>query len=60
MIKGDRVEIQKEQSEIKLHKRNDSSSSFFVKPDFNSKAILLKYHPGFDPYLITYATMSGY
>ena len=61
MIKGDRVEIQKEQSEIKLHKRNDSSSSsFLVKPDFNSKAILLKYHPGFDPYLITYATMSGY
>jgi glutamyl-tRNA(Gln) amidotransferase subunit D len=59
MIKGDRVEIQKEQSEIKLHKRNDSSS-FLVKPDFNSKAILLKYHPGFDPYLITYAIMSGY
>jgi glutamyl-tRNA(Gln) amidotransferase subunit D len=59
MIKGDRVEIQKEQSEIKLHKRNDSSR-FLVKPDFNGKAILLKYHPGFDPYLITYAIMSGY
>jgi glutamyl-tRNA(Gln) amidotransferase subunit D len=60
MIKGDKIEIQTEQSEIKLQKRNGDSSSFLVKPDFNSKVILLKYHPGFDPYLITYAVMSGY
>jgi glutamyl-tRNA(Gln) amidotransferase subunit D len=59
MIKNDKVEIQTEQFEIKLHKRNDGSS-FLVKPDFNSKVILLKYYPGFDPYLITYAVMSGY
>jgi glutamyl-tRNA(Gln) amidotransferase subunit D len=60
MIKGDNVEMQTEQSEIKLHKRNVSSNNLLVKPDFNSKVILLKYHPGFDPYLITYAIMSGY
>ena len=60
MIKGDKIEIQTEQSEIKLQKRNGDGSSFLVKPDFNSKVILLKYHPGFDPYLITYAVMSGY
>lgn len=60
MIKGDKVEIHTEQSEIKLQKRNVDSSSFLVKPDFNSKVILLKYYPGFDPYLITYAMLSGY
>ena len=60
MIKGDKIEIQTEQSEIKLQKRNTDSSSFLVKPDFNSKVILLKYHPGFDPHLITHAIMSGY
>ena len=60
MIKGDKIEIQTEQSEIKLQKRNADSSSFLVKPDFNSKVILLKYHPGFDPHLITHAIMSGY
>jgi glutamyl-tRNA(Gln) amidotransferase subunit D len=60
MINGDKIEIQTEQSEIKLQKRNADSSSFLVKPDFNSKVILLKYHPGFDPHLITHAIMSGY
>jgi glutamyl-tRNA(Gln) amidotransferase subunit D len=60
MIKGDKVEIQTEQSEIKLQKRNGDSNSFLVKPDFDSKVILLKYHPGFDPNLIIYAMMSGY
>src|ERR671918_469096 len=60
MIKGDKIEIQTEQSEIKLQKRNADSSSFLVKPDFNNKVILLKYHPGFDPHLITHAIMSGY
>jgi glutamyl-tRNA(Gln) amidotransferase subunit D len=60
MIKGDKIEIQTERSQIKLQKRNADSSSFLVKPDFNSKVILLKYHPGFDPHLITHAIMSGY
>ncbi len=60
MIKGDKLEKQIEQSGIILHKQNASSSSFLVKPDFNSKVILLKYHPGFDPSLINYAIMSGY
>ncbi len=60
MINGDKIEIQTEQSEINLQKRNADSKSFLVKPDFDSKVILLKYHPGFDPNLITYAIMSGY
>jgi glutamyl-tRNA(Gln) amidotransferase subunit D len=60
MIKDDEIEIQTEQPEINLQKRNADSRSFLVKPDFNSKVILLKYHPGFDPNLITYAIMSGY
>jgi glutamyl-tRNA(Gln) amidotransferase subunit D len=71
LIKDDIVEVQ--QCEIKLKKRNnendnhssrdnddDNNSSFVVKPDFDKRVILLKYHPGFDPELISHAILVGY
>ena len=70
LIKDDIVEVQ--QCEIKLKKRNnendnrssrdndDNNSSFVVKPDFDNRVILLKYHPGFDPDLISHAVLVGY
>ncbi|HEY9491487.1 MAG TPA: asparaginase domain-containing protein, partial [Nitrososphaeraceae archaeon] len=59
LIKGNVVEMQ--HSEIKLQKRASSSERFVVKPDYDSKVILLKYHPGFDPELINHAIVdAGY
>jgi glutamyl-tRNA(Gln) amidotransferase subunit D len=53
LVKGDIVEMQLNESEVKLQKRNDDSSNFIVKSDYDSRVILLKYYPGFDPDLIT-------
>jgi glutamyl-tRNA(Gln) amidotransferase subunit D len=56
LVKGDLLEMQPQQLDIKLQKRNNNSdaSDFAVKPDFDSGVILLKYHPGFNPELITH------
>jgi glutamyl-tRNA(Gln) amidotransferase subunit D len=59
LIKGNIVEMQR--CGIKLQKRGSSSESFVVRPDYDSKVILLKYHPGFDPELIKHAVVdAGY
>jgi glutamyl-tRNA(Gln) amidotransferase subunit D len=65
LIKGNIVEMQR--SEIKLQKRgntsdhNNNNNNFVVRPDYDSKVILLKYHPGFDPELIKHAAVdAGY
>ena len=59
LIKGNIVEMQ--DSQIKLQKRDSSSERFVVKPDYDNKVILLKYHPGFDPELIKHAIVdAGY
>lgn len=59
LVKGDIVEMQ--QCEIKLQKRSSSNDNFVVKPDYDGRVILLKYHPGFDPELITHAAVdAGY
>jgi glutamyl-tRNA(Gln) amidotransferase subunit D len=59
LIKGNIVEMQ--DSQIKLQKRDSSSERFVVKPDYDSRVILLKYHPGFDPELIKHAIVdAGY
>jgi glutamyl-tRNA(Gln) amidotransferase subunit D len=52
------LEIQKK-IEINLAKRR-SDNQIDPKPKFDSRVALLKYHPGFDPKLITYATGAGY
>lgn len=57
LIKGNIVEMQ--HCEIKLQKRGSSSECFVVKPDYDSKVILLKYHPGFDPELIKHAAVNA-
>jgi glutamyl-tRNA(Gln) amidotransferase subunit D len=56
LVKGDLLEMQPQQLDIKLQKRNNNSdaSDFAVKPDFDSGVVLLKYHPGFNPELITH------
>lgn len=57
LIKGDHIEMQShEQSQVKLHPRNNTSTNFLVRPAFDRRVILIKYHPGFDPRLLSHLT----
>ncbi|HEY9387990.1 MAG TPA: Glu-tRNA(Gln) amidotransferase subunit GatD [Nitrososphaeraceae archaeon] len=69
IINGDTVEMQAGWPEVKMQKRkNDNNNNnnnsmhkdFLIKPDFDSKAALLKYHPGFEPELISHVVTSGH
>ena len=52
LIKGDTVEMQLQQPQVKLHPRNNNSSNFLVRPAYDRRILLMKYHPGFDPRLL--------
>ena len=53
LIKGDTVEMQlQQQPQVKLHPRNNNSSNFLVRPAYDRRILLMKYHPGFDPRLL--------
>jgi glutamyl-tRNA(Gln) amidotransferase subunit D len=53
LIKGDSIEMQlQQQPQVKLHLRNDNSSNFLVRPGYDRRILLIKYHPGFDPRLL--------
>ncbi len=51
LVRNNSIEMQK--SEITLAKR--SGRNFVAKPKFDDRVVLLKYHPGFDPMMITHA-----
>jgi glutamyl-tRNA(Gln) amidotransferase subunit D len=58
LIKKDIVEMQlQQQPQVKLHQRNNNIIDFVVKPDYDRRVILIKYYPGFDPYLLTNIVM---
>jgi glutamyl-tRNA(Gln) amidotransferase subunit D len=59
LVRGESVEMQPpQQQHVKLQERNNSAhNNFIVKSNFDSGVILLKYHPGFDPDLLSYAMM---
>jgi glutamyl-tRNA(Gln) amidotransferase subunit D len=53
LIKGDTIEMQlQQQPQVKLHLRNNNSSNFLVRPGYDRRILLIKYHPGFDPRLL--------
>ena len=53
LIKGDTIEMQlQQQPQVKLHPRNNNSSNFLVRPGYDRRILLIKYHPGFDPRLL--------
>src|ERR671926_186345 len=53
LVKGDIVEMQvQRQPQVKLHPRNNNSSNFLVRPAYDRRILLMKYHPGFDPRLL--------
>jgi glutamyl-tRNA(Gln) amidotransferase subunit D len=60
LIRGEVVELQLQQDGQKLKKRDNNTSGFEVRPNFDRRVVLLKYYPGFNPELISYALESDY
>jgi glutamyl-tRNA(Gln) amidotransferase subunit D len=64
MIDGEGVTIQPNwyhRTDIqKTLKSDNKDSAFMIKPDFDPRAALLKFYPGFDPGLISHIVASGY
>lgn len=59
LIRGETLETQSQQTGLKLKKRNNTNG-LLVRPDFDKRAVLLKYYPGFNPEFITHAVAVGY
>ncbi|HZA06949.1 MAG TPA: Glu-tRNA(Gln) amidotransferase subunit GatD, partial [Nitrososphaeraceae archaeon] len=59
LVKGESVEMQPPQQQyVKLQERTNSGhNNFIVKSNFDSRVILLKYYPGFDPDLLSHSMM---
>jgi glutamyl-tRNA(Gln) amidotransferase subunit D len=60
LIRGEVLEMQLEQTGLKLKKRNNNTNGLVVRPDFDRRAVLLKYYPGFNPEFISHAVAAGY
>jgi glutamyl-tRNA(Gln) amidotransferase subunit D len=59
LIRGEILEMQLHQTGLKLKKRNNTNG-LLVRPDFDKRAVLLKYYPGFNPEFIAHAVAAGY
>jgi glutamyl-tRNA(Gln) amidotransferase subunit D len=58
LVKGDIVQMHlQDQPQIKLRERNDNIIDFLVKSAYDIRVILIKFHPGFDPRLLTDVAM---
>lgn len=57
LIRGEVVQLQLQQDGQKL-KRDNNTNDFVVRPNFDRRVVLLKYHPGFSPEMIAYALES--
>ena len=52
--------IMGEKIEKNLKKKFFTNDKYSLKPNFDSRVALIKYHPGFDPKIIDYITESGF
>ena len=59
LVKNGAVEMQ-QKSGIKVAKRSGDSKPAEVRPNFDSRVMLLKYYPGFDSKVIEHAASAGY
>lgn len=59
LVKGEDIEMQLQHDRLKVRRRRHATD-FVYRPAFDKRAILLKYHPGFNPQLVNYAIQSGY
>jgi glutamyl-tRNA(Gln) amidotransferase subunit D len=60
LVRGETLEMQFQQSGLKLKMRDNNTNGFLAKPDFDGRVVLLKYYPGFNPELIAHAVAAHY
>jgi glutamyl-tRNA(Gln) amidotransferase subunit D len=64
IVNGKNVIIQNDKSyrtgTLNVQDFESNRGSFSVKPEFDPRAVLLKFYPGFDPALISYLVSSGH
>lgn len=60
LVNGDSVNMQLQRPALRLQNRTNNTARFVAKPNFDKRAVLLKYHPGFDPTLISHVRLAGY
>lgn len=60
LIRGGNPQIEVQETGIKLKTRGHEVQELVVRPNFDSKATLIKYYPGFDPEFIAHLVEKGY
>lgn len=60
LVRGGNPQIEVQETGIKLKTRSHDVQDFVVRPNFDSKAALVKYYPGFDPEFIALLVEKGY
>ena len=64
IIKDENVKVPASQMSARMIQKalnyDSKHNHLSIKPDFDSRAALLKFHPGFDPRLISHIVASGY
>ena len=60
LVRGGNPQIEVQETGIKLKTRGHDVQELVVRPNFDSKAALVKYYPGFDPEFIAHLVEKGY
>lgn len=59
LIKKDQIEVCPQYADLKFHERNKNLENLIVRSNFDDKAVLLKFYPGFDCDIIDYCVEKG-
>lgn len=59
LIKKDQIEVCPQYADLKFHERNKNLENLIVRSNFDEKAVLLKFYPGFDCDIIDYCVEKG-
>ena len=59
LVHDGQIDISKQYADLKIQERHKNIESLIVKPKFENKVSLLKFHPGFDCRMIDYCLESG-
>lgn len=59
LIKKNQIEICEQYADLKFQERSNNFENFIVRSNFDTKVMLLKFHPGFDCKIIDYCIENG-
>ena len=60
LVHKGQIEISRQYADLKFQERHTNVENLIVKPKFENKVSLLKFHPGFDCRMIDYCLESGH